>query len=65
MRWLRLIASKPITQGVDMKIKQPHGRKPLMHKTQKNLVEGLDVINGSIIPLMSEFFVWGGFFFFF
>jgi hypothetical protein len=62
MMWLRLIVSKVVTQGVDMKIKQPHGRKPLRHKTQKQLIEGLHVINGSIIPLMNEFFVQGGVF---
>jgi hypothetical protein len=37
-----------------MKIKQPHGRKPLRHKTKKKFVEGLHVINGNIITLMNK-----------
>jgi len=54
-----------VTRGVDVKIRQPHGRNPLRHKTKQKLVEGLHVINGNIITLMNEYSVWGGVSFFF
>ncbi len=53
-----------VTRGVDVKIRQPHGRNPLRHKTKQKLVEGLHVINGNIITLMNEYSVWGGVSFF-